>query len=376
MNSVFSYIFSLQTTSYWLLLIWPFSVGVILNKAQKQKELICGIQQERWTWTNAFVMVLPLILWAAYRPHVGDTSAYASRFINAPNSLGQIPSYISENTKDQGFSVLIILMKSLGITEYRTFFLIIAGFQILCLTYTFRKYSDNFWISIFLFIVSTDYLSWTFNGMRQFVAVCMTFAAFDLLVKKKYLPFIVIVAMASTIHGSAVIMLPLAFVMQGTALNKKTMITIIGVACCVPFVERFTPILETLLSDTQYGDVMGNEIWTSDDGTNLIRVLVYSVPALIALLGRRYVVCANDRVMNLCVNASVLTMAMYIVSSVTSGIYVGRLPVYTTFHGYMILPKIIDLIFEEKSALLINMLMILFYLFFFYFQMHFVWNYL
>lgn len=376
MTDLFSTIFNLEKTSYWLLLIWLFGAGVILYKMPRKTELVCGYYQERWYWFTAMLMVLPLILWAAYRPHVGDTSAYATRFLQAPSYLSDVSRYLSQNAKDQGFTYLIVGLKLLGIRNYQTFFLILAAFQIWCLVYTFRKYSPNYWISIFLFITATDYLSWMFNGIRQFTAVCMTFAAFSLLVERKYIRFTLITLLASTIHASALLMLPLAYVMQGPALNRKTMLTIVGTALCIPFIDRFTPLLELLLADTQYGNVMTNQLWTGDDGTNIIRVLVYSAPALVVFFGYRYIILSKDRVMNLCINASILTMAMYLVSAVTSGIYVGRLPIYTTLHGYMVLPWVIDQVFEKSSARLIKLLMVLCYLGFFYFQMHFTWDYL
>lgn len=376
MTELFSKIFNLEETSYWLLLIWPFAMGIILYKMPKRTEPVCGQYQERWYWFTAMLMVLPLILWAAYRPHVGDTSAYAQRFNGAPYHFSDIPAYMARREKDKGFELLIAVLKCLGVPDYRTFFLILAAFQMWSLVYTFRRYSPNYWISIFLFIMSTDYLSWMFNGIRQFTAVCMTFAAFRLLVERKYSRFGLVVLLAYTIHASALLMIPLAFIMQGAALNRKTLLAIAGAALCVPFIDRFTPILELLLSETQYSDVMTNEIWISDDGTNIIRVLVYSVPALVVFFGYRYAIRSTDRVMNLCINASILTMALYLVSAVTSGIYVGRLPIYTTFHGYMVLPWIIDQIFEKWSARMIKFLMVVCYLGFFYFQMHVTWDYL
>ena len=56
-------------------------------------------------------------------------------------------------------------------------------------------------------------------------------------------------------------------------------------------------------------------------------------------------------------------------------IYVGRLPVYTTFYGYMSLPWVIDAVFERDSARLIKVLMIACYLGFFYIQMSNTWGY-
>ena len=225
-----------------------------------------------------------------------------------------------------------------------------------------------------MFVASTDYLSWMHNGIRQFIAVSMIFAAFPLQVKGKYWRFALVVLLASTIHGSALLMLPFAYIMTGPVLNRKTFLMIGGVALLIPFIDNFLPMLENLLMDTQYNDVMTNGIWESDDGTNLIRVLVYSVPALVALLGRKYIRRNTNPVTNLCINASMITMAIYLISSVTSGIYIGRIPIYTTLHGYVVLPWLIDQIFEEQSARLVKVLMILFYAVFHYYQMAIAWT--
>lgn len=368
-------IFDLDQTSYWLLLVWIFGAGIVLYKMPRKRELVCGQVQERWHWFSAVVLVLPYILWTGYRTGGADTYAYASAFRRAPSALADIPAILSASEKDPGFTVLMTVLKVCGISDYKQFFLIVAAFQMWCMVYTFRRYSPNFWLSIFLFVASTDYMSWMQNGMRQFIAVCMTFGAFGLMLRRKYIRFTLIVLIAMQIHGSAVIMLPLAYIMRGKALNRKTMLTIVGAALCVPFVDRFTPILEAMMADTQYGDVMTNDIWVADDGTNLIRVAVYSVPALVIFFGRRYVVRSNDPAINQCINASIITMAIYLVSMVTSGIYVGRLPIYTTLHGYIALPWVIDQIFEKDSARLIKLMMIVCYLGFFYIQMHSIWGY-
>ena len=375
MKTLISTIFNLDATSYWLPLIWLVGMGLILCMMPKKSENICGQYQQRWYWFTAILLTFPLALWAAHRPFVGDTGAYARRFIEAPLYLSDVPAYMSGFDKDQGFTLLIVALKLLGVPDYNTFFLILAALQVWCLIFTFRKYSQNYWISIFLFVASTDYISWMFNGIRQFTAVCITFAAFPLLVERKYVRFTLVTLLAYTFHASALLMLPLAYIMQGPALNRKTIFAIICAALCIPFIDYFTPFLEMLLSDTQYGDVMTNEIWTNDDGTNIIRVLVYSAPALVVFFGYRYIIHSEDRVMNLCINASIMTMAMYMVSAVTSGIYVGRLPIYTTLQGYMVLPWVIDQIFENASAKFMKLVMILCYLATFYYQMHFVWDY-
>lgn len=375
MLDLLSKIFILDGKGHLLPLLWLITVGMLLRMMPMRQEIVCGEKKENWYGFSAILLVLPLIFWTGFRGNIGDSYAYRMQFRSATASLSGLIRSLNADTKDPGFLVLMTLIKSLGVTDHRVFFLIIATFQMLAIALMFRKYSPSYWISVFLFVVSTDYISWMFNGMRQFIAVAMCYAATGLLLRRKFAAYVVIILLAAQIHGSAILMLPVAYVMIGPAMNRKTLLMIVGVAAVVPFIDRLMPMANDMLADTQYSTTMTDEIWTVDDGTNPIRVLVYSVPALVALFGRKYIIRANDPVMNLCVNASMITMAIYLVSMVTSGIYVGRLPIYTTLYGYMSLPWIIDTVFERESARFITVLMIVCYLGFFYIQMHSTWGY-
>ena len=255
------------------------------------------------------------------------------------------------------------------------FFLIIALFQILCIVMIFQKYSIDYWTSFFLFIASTDYMSWMMNGTRQFIAVTAIFASFGLMLYKKYIACIIVILFISIFHNSALLMIPIIFMVQGSAWNKRNVFMLLIALIIVAYIEKFTPIMQNLLHNTQYERVVSDKVLAVDDGTNIIRVLVYSVPALLSLLGLNQVRAANSPIINLSVNCSIVTMALYLVSMVTSGIYIGRLPIYTTLQGYIAVPWLIENIFTKESAKIIRILMIGSFCMFFYYQMFIAWNY-
>ena len=362
-------------TNYWWLLIWLFLGGVIFGKMPKRREQLNGETVERWDIWPAILMVVPFIIWAGFRHnYFGDTALYRKTFLNTEPNLALIPGLFVNDSKDPGFTAFMILVKTLIGDADKLFFLIIAAFQMICVALVFRRYAKDYWTCIFLFIVSTDYLSWMHNGMRQFIAVAIVFAGFRYLADRQYIKMILLILLASLFHGSALLMIPIVFIVQGQAWNAKTVLMLLAVAVVMAYTDRFTPILSDLLQETQYDDLTTNEIWTTDDGTNILRVAVYSIPALLALFGNKYIRSANNRIMDVCINCSIVTMALYLVASVTSGIYIGRLPIYTTLYGYIALPWMIDQIFEERSARLVRYVMYAAYLAFFYFQMHFAWG--
>ena len=102
-------------------------------------------------------------------------------------------------------------------------------------------------ISFFLFIASTDYISWVFNGMRQFVAVTITIACFPWIIEKKYIRAVIVILIASLFHQSALLVIPFVFIVQGKAWNKKTILFILAVIIVVIFADRFTDILDNML---------------------------------------------------------------------------------------------------------------------------------
>lgn len=362
--------------NYWWLLIWIMTVGMFVNiMIPKKQVVVLGKSVERHGAFPAAVIFFPYFLWAACRNDmIGDTWNYRSEFLEAPSVLSEALVFISESTKDKGFSVLIVAIKNLFGNSDIVFFGVIAAFQAICIIAVYRKYSSDYWVSIFFFIVSTDYISWMHNGMRQFIAVAGIFACTPLMIKKKYVSLMIVIILLSTIHGSALLMLPVIFVAQGNAWNKRTILFIIMTIIAYVFVDQFTLVMEALTINTQYENMTTGEIWAGDDGTNIIRVLVYSIPALLSLVGRKYIAYENDPIIDLSCNMSIISSAIYLLSSVTSGIYIGRLPIYCSLYSYILLPWLLKNMFTKNSQKLLYVMVILAYILFFYYQMHYSWG--
>ena len=339
-------------------------------------EKVLGAFEKRILPIFAIIILLPIIWMAANRGSIGDTYMYLIYFENMPDTLAVIPEYLGTVTKDKGFSALSSLIKVFLGSNAIIYLLTFALIHGVALWSVYRKYSENYLMSIFLFVASTDFISWMCNGLRQFTAVTLVFAATSLMLRKKYIPLILIILLASTMHQTALLMIPFVFIAQGKAWNKRTILFTLAALAAVVYVDKFTNILDSALYDTQYANVVSD--WTSwnDDGTNPIRVLVYSFPTIIAIMGYQYIREEDNPVINFCANMSVISTGLYLISMVTSGIFIGRLPIYASLYNYILLPWEINHFFTESSAKAVKLLVIVFYLAFYYFQMHFVWGYI
>lgn len=363
-------------TNYWMLLIWMLTVGLFLKiYASKTLMTVDGKSDYKWGILSAFVLVLPYIVWSGFRTDsFGDTATYRTSFYAAADSFATLPAYAASQTKDTGYYILNSLFKIFISHSSTFFFLAIALFQMFCLVKTFRRYSTDYWMSIFLFIISCDYLSYMHNGMRQFIAVCGVFACMRWIIHKEYFKTIVAILLLSTIHQTCLMMIPIIFIVQGKPFNRKTMILIFITLTLLVGINQFMSFLGDALKDTQYGDMMTNEIMLNRTGTSIIRVIVYSVPLILSIIGKKYIDAANDSLINICVNCSIITTSLYLISAVTSGIYFGRLPIYTSLTGYILLPWLMKNMFEEKTGFLLSLMMYGLYFVYFYYQMHFAWG--
>lgn len=362
---------------YILILIWVGVVAALAVMAPEwvyRTELVNGERVRRVTPIFAVIAVLPLVIWAGSRGYVGDTGAYIQAFRDMPSTISGISSYMDTVTKDQGFYFVSALIKCLIGNRTTVYFIIGAAVQCFLLFRVYRKYSTSYVVSFFLFIASTDYISWIFNGMRQFVAVTITVACFPWIIEKKYVRAIILILIASLFHQSALLVIPFIFIVQGKAWNKKTILFILAVIVAVIFADRFTDILDNMLAETQYQNVVSDWEQFQDDGTNILRVLVYSIPTILSLIGLKYIRKEDNPVINICTNMSIAATGFYVVSMFTSGIFIGRLPVYFSLYGYILLPWMIKNIFTKRSAQLVYVCMIGAYIIFYWYQNHFIWG--
>ncbi|MBR2674013.1 MAG: EpsG family protein [Mogibacterium sp.] len=363
---------------YILIILWPAALYAISRMTSGIYEIdpVSGELTDRVTKGFAIFSVIPLIYWAAARyEQFGDTNAYMKMFYSLPEKIGAAVTYISECDKDPGFYILSIIIKMITGGNVRLYLGAIAAFQLVILALIMRKHSSGFITGIFAFIASTDYMSWTFNGVRQFTAVIISFAACSFLFEGKYVKYCLMILLASTFHLSALMMIPIAFVALSKPWQIRTFLLIAAFAIAIAYIGSVTSWLDDALAETQYENVVTEWQITQDDGTNPLRVLVYSMPTILSFIGLRYIREANNRSLDIVCNMSIAASILYIFSILTSGIYIGRLPIYCSLYGMeILLPWEIKNMFSENSAKIISIIMVASFLVFYYYQMHFAWG--
>lgn len=363
---------------YWFILIWVSMWG-ILASLYSRRVCVQSIDNSNLVEnrTNVFFVIVifsVIILFIGLRSGIADTYAYINMFNDYPTTrLEAIEVITDENAREPGFRLLSILFKSFISQDYHAWLFTIALITGICIMIPLYKYSCNFGISVFLFVASCQF-TWMLNGIRQFLVASIMFACTHFILEKKTIPYILTVLFLSTIHTSLLIMIPVYFMVRDEPWQKKNILFMVMIILAMIFADKFTNILNEVVEDTNYSTSI-NEFKDVDDGTNSIRILVEAVPTIIAFIYRKKIKEKSTPIINISINMSVVATGLYIISKIArSGVLLGRLPIYFSLYNLILLPWLIENVFEKNEKRLVIFSMLVCYVFFFYYQMDVIWN--
>lgn len=163
-----------------------------------------------------------LILFASLRNNtVGtDTYLYTSSYIRENNPY----IYGFNDDIEYGYQLLDSVILNFS---YNYFWLFLLTSLIVVFSYltTIKKLSINYFYSIYIYI-NFGFYTFFFNGLRQGIAMAICFFGLPYLIEKRIFYYLVIVFLASLFHTSALIMLPLYFLV-----NSKLKLELKFLAC-------------------------------------------------------------------------------------------------------------------------------------------------
>lgn len=317
----------------------------------------------------AIVSFSLLVFFVGMRSGYGDTPAYISGF-NAFSVDTNLLEIFKSDSDQKGYDCLLFLFKKYISTDYTVFFMALAIFQGLSIAKLFCKYSCNFFMSVFLFMASTSFV-WMMNGVRQFLAASIILFFFDYVVERKFWKFLIVLLVAFLVHESAIVWLPVYFIVAFKPWSFKIWACVAATLVVVFVLDQYTAFFDdSALEDMEYMSTMLNYDNGQDDGVNPIRVLIAAVPAGIAFLGKKKTAEVDDPLINICINLSLVSVGVYAVGVVTSGIMVGRVPIYFLALNYVLLPWLLKNVLTGKSKTVITILCYVFYLIYFVYSLY------
>lgn len=374
------------------LLLWVGIISFIFgrNSLEPDPTLICGNYKiKRAKKSYAILLFLLPFVFAAFKTEFVDTAGYLNAFIKIDTSIS-FSEFFSSRKDNLLFYEIEYLFKKYISTSHTFFFALIALLQSTLLVSTLRKYSEDLGMSIYLFITSALFFNWMCNGIRQFIVVTILFALTKYILNGKwyiYLPVVLILSgvapifnmfgwgeppwFLSGIHQSAFIMLPIYFIVRGKALTKKVWI-LLAVLLALSAFGLLDLFLETSTKNTMYAADL--EYIDEGSGANPIRFLVSLIPVLLVLIKRKEVLNEDTpAIINLSINMAFVSSTLYLASVFTSGIFVGRLPIYCELYTLILIPWIINK-FDEGNKRTIKLFLYIMYFFYYCYQLFVAWG--
>lgn len=231
---------------------------------------------------------------------------------------------------DWAFEQICKVIKECGFpfqTVYFVVSLIGYGLLILCI----RKYTKAYVESYLLYFFYGFFYMLGLTLIRQFIAMMLVWYAYSYIEKRKFLKYAVFVGIASLFHFSAVIMLPMYFV-----LNRKLKISFFAVLaiCTLPFNLNYSEIMYWLFKTFKPSYLTSNF---------LTKEFEVDVPYLICFLVTLFVILLYEN-RHKKEDSGESTYERIAINSVYIGVFISLfcvwLPIYKRFAMYFLLPAI------------------------------------
>lgn len=299
------------------------------------------------------IVSIILIAFSGFRTGaVGDTGMYMHSYrlyANDPSTL--------KLDRDGGFAILNLILIQFS-SDPQILVFVTSLIVNLCNMIIFYKYSSYLELQVYLYIAS-GYLTVTMNGMRQCVAAAILFTFTKFIIKGKFKVYVVVVLIISTIHASALIMIPVYFIVRQEAWSRNVVIMIVLACVGVVFYNVLSPILFKVLENTQYGGY--SEF--NEGGSSFIRTVVNMVPVFLAYI-KRDKLKEEWPESNIFVNMALINV-IFVAFGMFNWIF-NRFTLYMQLYNFILIPFIIRNCFKGKERRLLYFGVLLCYFVFFY----------
>lgn len=331
-------------------------VSHCMSKYDKLRQVY--LKKERIVW---FCMVAMLAIFVGLRVHYNDTGAYTQSYNYLRSFSGSLLQGMDWSIgSNPGFFLTNRILSRLGLST-QSFLMFYAVVTVGIYLWFIRKYTNNLWITLFLFITAGCY-TFTMAAIKQTVAVALCLLAVDKAIQKKYVWFIFWILIAITFHPYAIMYAIVPFMMF-TPWTKRTwkMLLIFGMAGIL-----FQFLLGAVISVTS---LMGEEYTAESftgDGVNPFRLAVVAVPAILSFMVRKEVEAEKNPVENLVINLSMLNAEIMFVGLFGTANYLARLANYFLIFQTLALPWLISHFKKEQRTILLVGMVVGYILYFVY----------
>ncbi len=179
-------------------------------------------------------------------------------------------------TWDEPGIAIIAKIVSLVYDDPGAFMFACTAITVFLFGFTLARHTDDFFFVIMLYILTSCW-SGCFNGVRQYLAAAILFAGHRLIYERKFIKFCIVVFLAASFHVTALIMLPMYFLIT-EKLDIKKIVFIMASGVALVFSYDFLFELVGVLKDTE---ASFTDSAYHQEQINPLRILIALSPVLL-----------------------------------------------------------------------------------------------
>ena len=246
-----------------------------------------------------------------------------------------------------GFNLLVKLIYTIvGCENYIFVFAAFAFVTIWLFLKAFYRDSDNFFLSMFLFMTLGFYFR-TFNTVRYYFVLAVALYSLHYVVKKEYVKFILIICVSALFHKSVLFVIPVY--LAAVYVSKKRhyiILGIAGVACMLgkDIIMKIALILYPSYENTSY--IAGNGGLIPNLISNISPIGISSLVLILCLAFYKTAIVDN-RANSIYFNLNNFALIIYICGYFLP--LLSRFTYYMTIPHLLLVPGVIRQIKDEKK---------------------------
>lgn len=253
---------------------------------------------------------------------------------------------------------IILGMRALGMS-FRSFMVLTSAITVALFLQGIRRLSISYPLGVLFFVLfNTGYLE-TLNGVRQCLALMITFATFHLYVERRYWRFFLWVVLSCLVHSSSVIwfiLLPLMSIRWDW--RVLAVLLMVSLAVGGPLFKVIGSVLEPVLPE-RYSFYISSDGWDTHQGW--VNILAQNGMALLLLFGTLYLDKSRDRTTYLAILLIAFSSMIY--NSTLSSSVAMRFMYNPGIMVCVALPNVLYLVKDRAYRIAIIGVMILFFIF-------------
>lgn len=312
------------------------------------------LKQKNFMWQKSDIFMVLAITWMTcfsfLRTSYNDTFTYIMTFRDAETVAEGIQNGTFVDWTGNPWSMLYRSLMHDLTDNFHIYFFFPAFLSSFAVVKLIKKYSVNPALSLLLFFSIGTYMMYV-AALKQCLAMFFLLLSLPYAIEKKYVRFYLLVLVAIMFHTHSFMFAIVPLLLEKPwgkniwLLLGATVFAMLTYDSTLGAFMEYAQSLGALVAEIEVFD--GHQI-------NILRVLVYWVPALFALIFRQRLFWDSSRTENLFVNLSIVSAFILTIGLVQGANLYARMAGYFEVATIIALPWMIEKLFTRRSVQLVT----------------------